>query len=99
MIVSRLAVTVLALALTAQSPAPAWTPIPMPTPPVEFQMESQKVIVTNMLYSLLAPYCKGDKIVSFALNNKAESPAYPIAVNCVHSKFRVDAPDKVTKLP
>ena len=86
-------------ALTAQSPAPAWTPIPVPTPPADYQMETQKVIVTNMLYAIFAPYCGTDKIVSFAFNNKAESPAYPISVNCVHSKFRVDAPDKVTKLP
>jgi hypothetical protein len=52
-----------------------------------------------MLYALLAPYCKDDKIVAFSLNNKADSPAYPIAITCVKSKYRVDAPDRATKLP
>lgn len=77
----------------------------MPTPPpttdaeYQFRLQTQQVAVSNMLFTIFAPYCGADKIASLQLNNTEKSPAYPVTVTCVHSTLRVEAPDKVTKLP
>lgn len=88
------------------APLPAWTPIPMPSPPplsdaeVNYRLSVQQVAVSNMMYAIFAPYCAADGGISAVqLNNTAASPAYPVTVTCVKAKLRVDAPDKVTKLP
>ena len=109
---SAFVVVILALVLgtTAQTPSPKavpaptkapqpWAPIPMPTLPPEYQLQSERVAVTNLLGAIFAPYCGSDTFSSFQFNNTQASPAYPVIVMCVHSQLRVDAPGKVTKLP
>lgn len=111
-VVAALALTTSAQSMAATAspaataaPLPAWTPLPMPTPPplsdaeVQYKLDVQQTVISNMMYAIFAPYCGKDGISAVQLNNQASSPAYPVTVTCVHSKLRVDAPDKVTKLP
>ena len=92
--------------------AKRWVPLTQPTkPPVpeviaqyqsdisNYQMQSYQITVPNVLATIFAPYCPPGEFSNFALNGKAEAPAYPVTVTCVHSRWRVDAPGKVVKLP
>jgi hypothetical protein len=98
------------LAIVAASPAPSPTPVPTWTPWPEVTappLTADEIDAAHrrerrqdavILYGLMRPYCGPDS-GGFSGVPSFSAEGYPVTVQCVRYKIRVDAPGKATRIP